>query len=442
MSIFVFEFNDAGISASKDGELLLESPGYAVMDGQQLYLGNEAQDIARIRPRWTNNRFWSALGMDDMSGATPQVRHHADLAYAHLASIWKQVGESDSEAIFAVPGHWSEEQLSLLLGIANELGLKVRCMVDAAVAAGSTYSGDDAPYHLDISLHRIVLSELAHGDVLARRRLFVLAEEGLVHFNNLWANTIADQFVHATRFDPMHRAEVEQQLHDRLPTCLAELADQGAAIVELEDAGKHYSVTVRRDQLVSAAASTYPRIVQQLQLEAGATNGVGTLLLSERFRGFPGLHEALAVIPGITVRALAPGAAASGCMSNLDVLDGDSEEVRFYTEIRRNAQAAGSAPRAPKAMPTHLLYRGQAWALGSQPTVLSLTDEGMQPGEKSGSPQCSVQRLDGRVWLEPRPETRLHLNGREVDDKVALSVGDALRVHGHEEPVQVISLSS
>ena len=442
MSIFVFEFNDAAISASKDGQLLLESPGYAVLDGQQLYLGNEARDIARIRPRWTNYRFWSALGTEPMAGATSQVRHHADLAYAHLQSIWKQIGEAESEAIFAVPGHWSGEQLGLLLGIADEIGLKVRCMVDAALAAGAAQDDHSARYHLDISLHRIVLSELAGSDVLERKRLFVVAEEGLVHFNNLWANTIADQFVYATRFDPMHRAEIEQQLHDRLPSCLSELADQGAAIVELDDAGKHYSVTVRRDQLVSAAAATYPRIVQQLQLGTAASDSQGGLLLAERFNGFPGLQEALAVIPGIKVQALEPGAAARGCMANLDALTGGDDQVKFHTEIRRQKKADGGRQAAAGPIPTHLLYRGQAWALGSQALVLSLSDAGVQPDAEGGAAQCSVRRLDGRVWLEPRPITRLELNGREVDDKVALSVGDSLRFHGHEDAVQVISLSS
>lgn len=443
MAIFVFEFNDAGISISKDGELLLESPGYAVLDGAQLYLGNEAQDIARIRPRWTNNRFWSALNMESMPGATPQVRHHADLAFAHLQSIWKQVGEADSEAVFAVPGHWSAEQLGLLLGIAQEAGLSVRCMVDAAVAAAAVSQPEGiSAWHLDISLHRIVLSELSGGDTLERRRLFVLAEEGLVHFNNLWANTIADQFVQATRFDPMHRAETEQQLHDRLPTCLAELEDHGAAVVALEDGGKHYSVTIRRDQLIAAAASAYPRILQQLQLEAGAGKGESALLLSERFSGFPGLRDALAVLQGMKIKLLEPAAAARGCMRIIDLLRSDDEEVRLHTAVPRGEEKAEPPREAARPMPTHLLYRGQAWALGAQPLILALGEAGLHPNEEDGAAQCAVHRLDGRVWLEPRPVTRVALNGREVDDKVTLDVGDALSFDGHDEPVQVISLSS
>ncbi len=285
--MLVIEVNDAAVTVSNKDGLLLESPGYAVMDGDQLYLGGEAQAVARIKPRWTNNYFWARLGVEAIQGATSQVRHHADLAFAHLQSIWQQVGEDDADVVFAVPGSWTAEQLGLLLGFAEELGLRVRSIVDAAVAATASTPESGRLWHLDISLHRILLTEILAGHMLAREKVLVVAEEGLVHFNNLWANAIADQFVHATRFDPMHSAATEQLLHDCLPACLADLGERGASTVELSDGGKNYSVTVRRDQLVAAATSTYPRIVQQLQ--AGAGDG-GGLLLSARFNGFPGLR--------------------------------------------------------------------------------------------------------------------------------------------------------
>ncbi len=434
MSTIVIEINDAAVNVSRDGQLLLESPGYAVLDGEQLYLGNEARKLARIRPRWTNNRFWSELGTEPLPGATPRLRHHADLAYWHLASLWSQADDPDAEVVFAVPGSWNTEQLGLLLGLAQELNMRVRCLVDAAVAACAGYA-DDAIRHLDITLHRILLSELDGGAKVTRRRHLVLAEEGLVHFNNLWADTIADQFVHATRFDPMHSAATEQQIHDQLPACLAELDEHATAVVAVDDNGKQYSVTVRREQLVDAAASAYPRIVQQLQ----QANADGRVLLSERFAGFPGLQEALGVIPGASIDALAPGAAGRGCMAALDSFATASDEVRYYTEIRR-AGEAGTTPEEAAPLPTHLLYRGQAWQLGDAPVLLGVNGGTVHAGVDDESAQCAVARRGARVWLDPRAETRVRLNDREVDDKVVLSVGDQLRLNGLEEAVQVISL--
>lgn len=439
--MLVIEVNDAAVTVSNKDGLLLESPGYAVMDGDQLYLGGEAQAVARIKPRWTNNYFWARLGVEAIQGATSQVRHHADLAFAHLQSIWQQVGEDDADVVFAVPGSWTAEQLGLLLGFAEELGLRVRSIVDAAVAATASTPESGRLWHLDISLHRILLTEILAGHMLAREKVLVVAEEGLVHFNNLWANAIADQFVQATRFDPMHSAATEQLLHDCLPACLADLGERGASTVELSDGGKNYSVTLRRDQLVAAATSTYPRIVQQLQ--AGAGDG-GGLLLSARFNGFPGLVNAVSVLPGLSVGALSAGAAAQGCFVHASELLGDDDAVHFHTELRRGAAGArqGAAPVPEQALPTHLLYRGQAWPISARATVLALDGDTLTTAEGAGEPQCSVRRLDGRVWVEPRPVTQVFLNGRQVDDKLGLSVGDRLEFRGHEEPVQAISLVS
>jgi len=439
--MFVIELNDAAVTVSDESGVLLESPGYAVMDENRLYLGGEAQDVARIRPRWTNNHFWAQLGMDPMQGATPQVRHHADLAFAHLQSIWQQVGAEGADVVFAVPGSWSAEQLGLLLGFANELDLRVRSIVDAAVAAAASSRAKGNLWHLDISLHRILLTEIRVRDALERERVLVVAEEGLVHFNNLWANAIADQFVHATRFDPMHRAETEQRLHDCLPACLADLEEQGASMVELSDREKHYSVTVRRDQLVAAAASAYPRMVRQLQAGAG---GARALLLSGRFRRFPGLQDALSVLPGLELETLAPGAAARGCFANAQELLREGDAVHFLTALRRveGDTPERNAETPVAAQPTHLLYRGQAWPISRRPVVLALDGDAITQDESQGDPQCTVLESDGRVWVEPRPVTQVRLNGRQVDDRVGLAAGDRLEFSGHEEPVQVISLLS
>ncbi len=57
------------------------------------------------------------------------------------------------------------------------------------------------------------------------------------------------------------------------------------------------------------------------------------------------------------------------------------------------------------------------------PTVLALDGDTVTTAEEAGEPQCSVRRLDGRVWVEPRPVTQVFLNGRQVDDKIGLVGG-------------------
>jgi hypothetical protein len=74
--------------------------------------------------------------------------------------------------------------------------------------------------------------------------------------------------------------------------------------------------------------------------------------------------------------------------------------------------------------------------------VLALNGDAVTIAENQGEPQCTVLQSEGRVWIEPRPVTQVLVNGRQVDDRIGLSVGDRLGFQGHEESIQVISLVS
>ena len=126
MSLAIFNLNDTGIQLSLDGDLLRSSPGYAVLDNNDLMIGELAASNTKLLPRWTNSRFWSQLTTAPLQGGSSQIRHHADLAFAHLEELWKPVSEKATQALFVVPGYYSAENLSLLLGMAKECGIPVQ----------------------------------------------------------------------------------------------------------------------------------------------------------------------------------------------------------------------------------------------------------------------------------------------------------------------------
>ena len=119
MTLGIIELNDSGIQVAVDGDLVTTSPGYAVMDGEKLLVGTEAAKFVRLLPSWTNNRFWNQLNTDPIPNATEAVRHHADLAFAHLESLWDQIKERADQVIFLVPGFYDRSNLGLLLGMAK-----------------------------------------------------------------------------------------------------------------------------------------------------------------------------------------------------------------------------------------------------------------------------------------------------------------------------------
>ncbi|HEX2244266.1 MAG TPA: hypothetical protein VHK27_13660, partial [Gammaproteobacteria bacterium] len=119
MHTCVIEINDAAITASDGETVLLESPGYAIVERDQVLIGEAALRRMRLNPRAIYDRFWNQLSLEPLSKRHVKVQHQADLAYYHLAAIWDAIKSNVEEVIFAVPGLFSTERLRLLLGIAQ-----------------------------------------------------------------------------------------------------------------------------------------------------------------------------------------------------------------------------------------------------------------------------------------------------------------------------------
>ena len=92
------------------------------------------------------------------------------------------------------------------------------CRLKATVASPITMTTSGV--HLDIMLHRSTMTLIQHGDLsLSHSEPSI----GWLALQRQWAKGIQNEFVRATRFDPMHSAESEQGLADSLPLLLENL---------------------------------------------------------------------------------------------------------------------------------------------------------------------------------------------------------------------------
>ena len=212
MSTLALEIADAGLVARSEPRprATQPSPGYAMLDGDELVVGQKAQGRARREPRRTHHRFWDSLDTTPLGPPFPAGMTRADLAHAHLSSIWEAQRQAIDSVILAVPGHVSNEQLGLLLGIARACEMPVSGLVDSAVAASSTVGPAGPVIHVDLLLHRIVVTELSAGARIERRRVESAEDVGLIAFHEALAQGVSRSFVAQTRFDPLHAAESEQ----------------------------------------------------------------------------------------------------------------------------------------------------------------------------------------------------------------------------------------
>ena len=457
MAVLAIELNDAGIRAARDTAPGMEafpgSPGIALWNGDALVTGREASRRARLKPRWSHDRFWQEVDTTPLPSPFPSNIRRADLVHAHLEEIWSSTKSDVDEVILAIPGSFSTKQLGLILGIARSCQMPVSGMIDQAVAASLLARGGDNLIHLDIHLHRAVATKVKRGTSLERTEIVVDDETGMVNLFDAWVKFLAQVFVRTTRFDPLHRGETEQELYHRLPEWLDALRQKESAVLEMQATDKAYSIELTRQQIVSAARPFLDRIVD-LARSSQKVGERAILLLTPAVADLPGVMDLLED-SDVEVISLPAAAAAMGALKMKDAIRSASdrdEALPFITRLPLDLSPPKGKPGeyeprrrwAPLPieggfdLPTHVLCDGLAHAITSRPLVLGsevpADGQGIDLSTVSGSTagisrsHCTIYELDGRVVLEDHSTYGSFLNDKRIEGQATLATGDRLRL--------------
>lgn len=438
MSLLALHLNDAGITVLDADRIVYREPGVALLDNDTLTLGLSALANARVQPRGIQNRFWSELLTEPLRDTRFNHLSNADLASRQLELIWQQVAATDGRLVVAVPAYLSKDQLALFLGIAAELNVPVTGMVDAAVAATRREYRGAVPVHVDISLHSTVLTRIAQTERAAADRSAVVDESGLLALYDGWIKVIAETFVRQSRFDPLHTAETEQTLQDRLPEWLAAASAHDAVALEIAYGGVTHSAEIESLQLVAAAAPVYQRVVSHLRAlyRAGETPA---LQLTDRAARMPGLAEMLRARVGGDVFLLEPGATVRGLYArarDLGARNGGTG-VSLVRQLPWDQSAVSvEAPEAGSkgGQPTHVLFGDTAYLIDDSPlNVGSQPADGRwidlhQPMPGVSRRHCAIQRQNGQCIVHDFSRYGSFLNGHAIDGSAVLQVGDQIRI--------------
>jgi hypothetical protein len=419
------------------------SPGYALLTDNGITTGKAALQKAYLEPQKSFNQYWRQLNLSPLSSPTNQARHNADLAYAQLLQLHQDSG-SPEEIIFAAPGSFDREQLSIILGLAKASPFKTLGLIDSAVAAVS-FSNEKqlikpSPQnsqllHLDIQLHQLVLTRLAVDSHIARTQVDIIADIGLKTFYDNWARYIANQFIQQYRYDPLHTAEGEQQLYNSLPDWLEQINGDQELAIALDSPQGRYRLNLNRNDLLSSSSVKLDQLHQKLNniLREG-----DTLITSHRTNLLPGLGEKLG-----SYLQLPNNAAVLGCLKNLGSITGGGENIHFITKLpnQQGANANTEHPTTPpktttpetkeqdkntqaiSTTPTHILYQHKAETIGDR---LYIHQHGEQLTFSQQTSDTVLVREDGELLLR----------SEQVDVTTAtpnqpLQTGDTIKIGPH-----------
>ena len=456
MTTIAIEFNDAALVATgpdgMPGSGAGQEPGYAAVNDGLPFFGTAALRQARLRPRTTWNRFWRELSSDPLPAAAGPCTTSADLVHAHLQSLWNDWSAGVTGAIFVVPGYWSQEQLGLLLGIAEELAIPVIGMVDATVAATRCRYETDDLLDIDASLHDVTVTRVKQeggASIDVRQSIDGI---GIERLERACVEHIAACFLRQTRFDPLHDANSEQALYDRLGEWLRSLQRSNSVTATLERGGEEYKVRVNRDDLVAALTVCVEPLMQHVRsrLTAGQTVSVQ---VSDRLAGFPGLIDAFDRIPQLVIFVLEPAAAARGALRRVGQFVKGNGGVPFKTSLQwdlATAEIAVSGHAAPSLqsedIPTHILYSGRVYRIGPEPlnigSELAQGEYGIRLAadhEGVSRRHCSVLSGTNGAELVDHSRFGTRLNGHVIDKSAVLRAGDIIGVGNPSVDLRIVA---
>ncbi|MGH9390033.1 MAG: hypothetical protein ACRD1Z_10485, partial [Vicinamibacteria bacterium] len=387
MAVAAIEIDDAGIIILREGSDAPEaaSPGYALHHRGGLSTGWAAVKKARLMPRHCCTTFWDRLDSAPLPEPFLAGLSHADLAHAHLTSLWNEAKEGIDHAILLVPPWYGDSERGLLLGISRACGIPVTGMVDSTLAAALGVEGDSA-IHLDIHLHRATGVRVIRGHRLRREEVESAEGSGLVSLSNAWAGLLSEKFVRETRFDPLHSAQTEQRLYDSLPDILDSFREKESEIVVLESAEKEHSIEVTREELSRSAESSYRRIIELARsLAAGEEPEIR---VSSRLAALPGFVDMLAGAVSTRIVPLPPGIAAQSVLHSRNHLPhaaGNDGAIPFVVSLPLEDPGAdpGVVTPSPDALrqvseraPTHVLWEGVAHPIDPVPFLIGIAIPG------------------------------------------------------------------
>lgn len=437
MSVLAAHLNDAGISVLSAERILYREPGFALLEDDVLTTGNPAFAVARVKPRRIQSRYWSGLTTEPLPDRRFQHLTAADLASRQLEQAWQAAAGSGDSLVVAVPAYMNKDSLGLFLGIAGELDVPVVGLVDAAVAATRRQYEGAVPVHVDLSLHSALLSRLAQDGQVRLERNAVIEASGLIALYDAWVRVISDAFVQQSRFDPLHTAETEQMMIDRMPAWLSEASSGDSVALEIEYRGIEHCAELESLDLISAAGPVYQRLASQLRAIYRAEE-TPAIQLTDRAARMPGLADMLTARVGGEVFLLEPGATARGLLARCRELGTGGEGISLVRHLPWDQAAVTvSADDVPVSagQPTHLLFGDTAYAIGKKPLLL-----GSQPvdgerwidlrGDMPGISRrhCSILRQNGQCVVEDYSRYGTFLNGHRIDGSAVLQLGDHVRL--------------
>ena len=411
MTVAILELNDQNLIIQAEDCTQHTEPGFAQLTANGIITGDSARAVAWQQPQQSYNQYWRQFNQLALPSKQRWARHHADIAFAQIKQLVAAVG-SPEQLILSVPGSFSDEQLSLLLGLASAVPVEIVAVIDSALA--SSAGQDNDALVIELQLQQAVVTWLAKVD--DRQQITdqeVIPDLGVMQLYNAVARHISDQLIADYRYDPLHTSDGEQLIYDQLPHWLMQLGWEDEISVTVPSAQGDLNLVLRKQQIAE--------ILEQ------RLNGLNTLIKKHPGAELSFSHSA-SLLPTLLPQFAQAGlckqnSGIDNCFNLQDKLT--AGELQRISELQAPGKSkTGASKKIHQA--THLLYQDHGYPL-DQPISLHIANKQLS----------LVTGIDNRAALVFVVDNhQLKVLHQQEDLQVQLpdlcQVGKTLAVAGHK----------
>ena len=425
----LLEVNDTLIRLWQDGTLRYAEPGIAQVERNSLTFGTEALNQAFVHPVQSLSSYWQRLNEEPSEQRNNTVSKQSDLIFSQLNEVFGQDSQADDEGVWvALASDIDAQQAGLLYGILEYKRLKLRGFIDLASATAAIDSLPNRVCHVDMHLHRTVVTELTlNEDTIEVGVCKSLSQLGYLQLINRWINTVAERSLDESRFDPRVSGLTEQQVFDQLHQGINSIEE--TIFIEIAHNNQLRSIGVPRSDLIAGSEGFYERML--------APCGNHThIVLSEHASKLPGLADYIEK----------SGYGVDRCndqnlydvVSRVDTQTASDADIEFFKTYSRIAASVepnldpNQPPTSPDQCPTHVLVDDVAFPISNESRL--------RIGEAVIG---NLQKVDGHLRLIPADQVAVVLNNTPVTEPANIQIGDQLNaaVYGRSlAPAKLITV--
>jgi hypothetical protein len=374
---------------------------------------------------------------------------------ARLSQLIAEQPPNEGERVWLVSSAREDpSSLAAIVDAARGVGLPVDGFIDPGAVTAAALGIERNALVVEIGLHHVAVIAVERGGQARRRRAIFSDRGGLLELQEAWLNLISAAMVKRTRFDPLHDASTEAQLHAALPQWIRELSTAASVTASTTSGNERFDVELSRDQFSAAAQPVYREIVRLLH-ELRPAGAPVTLIVPEAVSTLPAMQDVLKVFLGCELITLREGFAAAAT-SLLELPQSDSDtSVRLLRKLPLRAQPAlenlahreyigGERMTRPAA--SHVLFEGRAHAL-SGALVVGRAPDGASaivlPEGLAGVSRrhCTFLSEGGELVIIDHSRFGTFLNGERVSERARAHAGDKVRIGEPGVELSLIALS-